>query len=111
MSWKDDLKKLLEGIDGLHQTLKVNQALIVGNSKRLGVLEGRLKALETNQSRVADRMGDRLIEMAMVQQGGTRDAAIHRRALDEGEPEQNDLWQESPETEWPPKGCDAINLP
>lgn len=58
------------------------------------------------------RMGDRLIEMAMVNNGMGRDAATHRRSLaEETVTPPQDLWQENPENEWPPKGFDALSMP
>ena len=57
-------------------------------------------------------LADRMIEMAMVRQGNSEMAATHRRTLSEQlVPDEADLWQDSPETEWPPPGHDAIAMP
>ena len=109
MSWKDDM---VEMVKHLEKTIRVLQAQITIQGKRIIALRQFVGDAEKNRGQSADRMADRLIEMAMVNTGESRDAAIHRRSLGETvPPEQGDLWQESPETEWPPKGCDAVNMP
>lgn len=108
MSWKESLAELDRRMDMMIRHLGTLQAAVMNHSKEVRLL--RETVAKGNKS--ADRMADRLIEMAMVNKGMGRDAAIHRRSLqDEAPLEQQDLWQESPEEEWPPKGFDAINMP
>ncbi len=105
MGWKEDLREVE------HNTDKV--------FIQLGSMERRQAAMNTKIDLVVrlvqeqmTRMSDRLIEMAMVNNGMGRDAAIHRRSLTEEAPTPPaDLWQDNPENEWPPKGHDALNLP
>ena len=112
MSWKDDLTNLVEVVNRLEKRVKVLQAQIAVYGKQIDALRQVVGSVEKNGGQSADRMADRLIEMAMVNTGESRDAAIHRRSLGETvPPEQGDLWQESPEDEWPPKGCDAVRMP
>jgi hypothetical protein len=106
MSWKDDLKELVESQKLLTRNLVLAQARLVTLDKKMD----RLMKLAETQSRSADRMADRMIEMAMVNQGKSDMAAAHRRSLEETEPEGVDPWQE-PKTQWPPPGCDAVNMP
>lgn len=73
----------------------------------------RLDAIE-RENKLSARMADKLIEMAMVQQGAFREAVGKSRsvALDPASQQaQNtdDDWRE--EEEWPPKGCDVMNVP
>lgn len=59
------------------------------------------------------RMADRVIEMAMVNQGGRSDAVKHRHVtrLDDRVPEDTgDPWAEQ-QDDWPPKGHDSLNMP
>ena len=112
MSWKEMLKKLCCQMTAVETMLRVLQGQVAVNSKRMAALRTMIETSEKNKGQSVDRMADRLIEMAMVDKGMGRSAAIHRRSLqDEVPSEQQDLWQESPEEEWPPKGFDAINLP
>lgn len=112
MSWKDDLTSLLETTSHLEKMMKLLQTQMALQSKKLDHLQRTVEAAEKNKGQSADRMADRLIEMAMVNKGMTYDAATHRRSLgQQTPPELNDLWQDSPETEWPPKGYDAVRMP
>jgi hypothetical protein len=107
MGWKEDLKRTADGIARHDAILKGITSLLAAQSKRISELTHTVKTM----SSAADRMADRLIEMAMVNNGAPRDASIHRRALqDEVPQEQADLWQDNPSTEWPPPGHDALNL-
>jgi len=111
MSWKDDLTNLVEQQEQVVHLLKVLQGQTVLNAKRIDALRVLMDNQIKDQNRSADRMADRMIEMAMVNQGHTTAAASHRRTLDEKPAEGADLWQDSPETQWPPPGCDAVNMP
>ncbi len=112
MSWKDDLTKVIEQNEKMMQMMAVIQGQGVLNSKRIEALKVIIDAQVKGAGRSADRMADRMIEMAMVRQGRPVEAAAHRRSLDEAEaPEGRDLWQDDVESQWPPPGCDAIDMP
>jgi predicted nucleic acid-binding Zn-ribbon protein len=98
MGWKDELITANEKLDRLTK-------LLVVISRKVEDVERKVD----HQSRSSDRMADRLIEMAMVNKNMGREAVSHRRALEEETP--SDLWQDTPETEWPPKGHDALTMP
>jgi len=111
MSWKDDITKMVEQQDTIERLLRVLQGQIALNSRKIDALKVIVDNQIVTQSRAADRMADRMIEMAMVNRGATVEAASHRRTLDEKPVEGADLWQDSPDTQWPPPGCDAVNMP
>ncbi len=111
MGWKNNLEHISWAVQRIEKLLRVLQGQTAVNSKRIEAMRVLLDQQIKNQSRAADRMGDRLIEMAMVNQGGSREAASHRRTLDEKPVEEADLWQDNPETQWPPPNCDAIIMP
>lgn len=112
MSWKETLTGLDEKITTLTRLVTSLHGQVAIHNKRVEALRVAIETSERSRSQSADRMADRLIQMAMVNNGMGRDAAIHRRAQrDEVPAEQGDLWQENPETEWPPKGHDALNMP
>ena len=110
MSWKEEFS---EKLDELMKAIRALQSQVLMNSKRLETLAIEARSAERTRSKAQDRMADRLIEMAMVNRGQGRNAAIHRRSAadDVTSPEHGDLWQENEDTEWPPKGHDALNLP
>lgn len=111
MSWKEQIEKIAEDVRGTAKMLRVLQGQTAINSKRIEALRVMIEQVEKTRSRSADRMADRLIEMAMVNQGGAAVAASHRRSLNEELPESTDHWQDSPEIQWPPPGCDAMDMP
>lgn len=111
MSWKEDIKTIVDMVARLEKQIRVLQGQTAINSKRIGEMRTLLDNQIKNQSRAADRMADRIIEMAMVNQGRTLEAASHRRTLQETPEEGVDLWQDGPETQWPPPGTVAVNLP
>lgn len=83
----------------------------------LGAITMLGKAVQEANAR-ADRMADRLIQMAMVNRGAFREAVAGQRvnaALDTAKaPFQNtDDWGQpfQAEEEWPPKGHVAMNIP
>ena len=106
MDWKGGL---LEGHVDILKALRIIQSQLVTQSKKLDALRVQVESMVKNKGESADRMADRLIEMAMVNKGLGRDASVHRRYVQDDKPA--DLWQESPDTEWPPKGHDAISMP
>ncbi len=106
--WKGDFSKQLNSIEKL---LRLLQRQVVISSKRIEEIKVTMEQTEKTHSRAADRMADRMIEMAMVNQGRAMEAASHRRTLDEKSTEKADLWQDSPDTQWPPPGCDTVNIP
>lgn len=113
MAWKEDIaqtRTILEA-NRKHLQILISQAAL--NTKKIEELRIIVVALAKNQSGAAERMGDRLVEMAMVQKGESPAAASHRRILkDEVEPLKPaaDLWDEAQDP-WPPPGCDAIRIP
>ncbi len=111
MGWKDELTKVGEKLDIVVRILQVVQGQTAINSKRIEAMRVLLDQQIKNQSRAADRMADRMIEMAMVNRGATVEAASHRRTLDEKLVEGADLWQDNSETQWPPPGCDEVRMP
>ena len=111
MSWKNDIITLMDQQTKIIKLLQVLQGQTAINSKRIEAMRVLMDEQMRNQSRSADRMADRMIEMAMVNSGKATEAASHRRTLGEQLPEANDLWQDSPETAWPPPGHDAIAMP
>lgn len=104
MSWKDDIKDTVARMDLLMKEIVILY-------QRIEKLETTLGRQVADQSRAADRMADRMIEMAMVRQGAPDMAATHRRTLDEKPVEGTDLWQDSPEEQWPPPGCTEVRMP
>lgn len=111
MGWKDMITKMSEQQDTIETLIRYLQGEVLINSKRIEALKIMMDQQITTQSRSADRMADRMIEMAMVNRGDTLAAASHRRTLDENPAEEPDLWQDNPETQWPPPGCEAVNMP
>lgn len=111
MSWKEDLTQIVEDNERIRKLLIVLQSQVVMGTKKIEAMRVLLDDQIKNQSRAADRMADRMIEMAMVNQGGAREAAGHRRSLDEKPTEGVDLWQDDPNTQWPPVGCDELRMP
>jgi hypothetical protein len=91
---------------------------VAGVCVSLTRLEASVRALseqvkDTNAR--ADRMADRLIQMAMVNRGAFREAVSSGRvaqldpAKEQGpSTEDDDLWREE---EWPPKGHVGMSLP
>lgn len=80
------------------------------------IMEGnrKLEALRTvveSQSKLADKLADKLVQMAMVNQGMGREAAGHRRAATEPSSVDEDLWKDEKHAEWPPPGHDSITMP
>jgi hypothetical protein len=73
-------------------------------------------------NRRAERMADRIIELAMVNRGDGQSAVAHRRMAGSdsipsslnSNPNSTDLWGNAPveeEDTWPPKGFDIIPSP
>jgi hypothetical protein len=110
MGWKEDLSTLVSTVSHLEKTVKYLQTYIIAQTKKMGQLTQSVETLRKERGQSIDHMADRLIEMAMVNKGMSRDAAIHRRSLGE-EPLPQDPWQDSPDAEWPPSGYDALNMP
>lgn len=107
MSWKDDLIAQGKANENL---LRVMGGQLALNAKRLTELKAVIDQSERTRSRSADRMADRLIEMAMVQGGNSPVAASHRRSLEEN-PVKDDDWGKPEEDQWPPPGCDVVEMP
>ena len=111
MSWKDDLVAIaLEVTEARTEIFRVKRLEASLHAKIDGLIL-TVGMLEKTYSRAADRMADRMIEMAMVRQGAPGMAATHRRTLQETPEEGADPWQDSPDSQWPPPGCDAVNMP
>lgn len=111
MSWKEDITTLVDQNGRIMKLLQVLQGQVAINSKRIEAMRVILDQSEKTRSRAADRMADRLIEMALVNGGMGREAAGHRRSLEETPPEGTDPWQDSPETQWPPPGFTEVSMP
>lgn len=108
MSWREEI---VSKLDSLVAAVRVLNARAAVNSKQIGEMKVVLEQVEKTRSRAADRMADRIVEMAMVNQGMGREAAAHRRSLDESTEKEGDPWQDSPETQWPPPGTDEVHMP
>ncbi len=105
MGWKEQVESTSLNVASQHFDLKHLQRQQAAMNTKLDLV---LKLVQEQMT----RMGDRLIEMAMVNNGMGRDAAIHRRSLtEEASTPPVDLWQDTPENEWPPKNHDALNMP
>lgn len=111
MGWKADLETAVEQNTRIMRLLQVLQGQVAINSKRIEAMRVLLDQQIKTQSRAADRMADRMIEMALVNSGRAVEAVSHRRALKEEDESGRDPWQDSPATQWPPPNCDAVNLP
>lgn len=111
MGWKEDIKTTVDTVGFLEKQMRILQGQTAINSKRIEAMRVILEQSEKTRSRAADRMADRMIEMAMVNQGKAVEAASHRRSLEEEVGEKGDLWQDSPDTQWPPPGCDEVTMP
>ena len=111
MGWKEDLQTIKQQNASIFKLLGVLNSQTALNSKRIEAMKVLLDEQIKNQSRSADRMADRMIEMAMVNRGDTKEAASHRRTLKESSSDGTDLWQDSPETQWPPPGHTEVRMP
>jgi hypothetical protein len=112
MNWKEQIEKMSEQMETVTKLLRVLQGQTAINSKRIEAMRVIVEQAEKTRSHAADRMADRMIEMAMVNQGKAVEAVSHRRSLEEGsQREEGDPWQDSPDTQWPPPGCDVISVP
>lgn len=113
MSWKEDIAKMVEQNDMIERLLRLLQGQVAINSKRIEAVRVLLDGQIKNQSRSADRMADRMIEMAMVNQGKPTEAAVHRTRSDNAFSSQ-DAWavgsEQNPDDVWPPAGCDSMEL-
>ena len=110
MSWKDDLEAIKEQNVTLLKMLQVLTSQVALASQRTDKMRALVDEMVKSQGRAADRMADRIIEMALVNQGQGAAAVSHRRSLDEKLPEGTDLWEDKPETQWPPPGCTAVDM-
>ena len=112
MSWKDDLKDLKELVTLQGAQIRLTTGHLALCLKRLTDLRATIDQMQKSQSRAVDRMADRMIELAMVNQGDSRAAAGHRRSLNEDDhpADTNDLWKNAGD-DWPPPGCDAVSMP
>jgi len=110
MAWKDDLATLVERTESLLRTVHLLQQLTVAQSKRLDKLQKVVETLARGGGQSAERMADRLIEMAMVNKGTAEMAAAHRRSLRDLDTP-TDLWEDHEDEVWPPKGFDALQMP
>ena len=102
MNWKT---KIENSLDLLRTSLRVIQALLLAQGKKLDDIKAHQVGV--------DKMADRVIAMSMVTRGSEQDAAIYRRAIgaeDSPESKYGDLWTD-PEDEWPPPGCDTLSIP
>jgi len=111
-SWK---KKFLE-------SQKTLGDLCLSNSRELGDLHREIirlneeiKSLKEQNYMMVSKMSDKVIEMAMVDRGRSRDAvAVRAQERMDSTPlhgEQDGGWTEDGEEEWPPKGHIEVRMP
>lgn len=96
------LQRELEGLGRLEVAVKAEVGAL-----RDQVSELTRKVEEANKR--ADRMADKLMEMAMISMGNAREAVSLRRV---SEPVVNDTdWGTAEDEVWPPKGFVEVNVP
>lgn len=92
-------KQLSDKLDEMTRFIGALQAAVMEGNRKLETL----RVVVDSQSKLVDKLTDRLVEMAMVNQGMGREAAGHRRAQeDTSTPEPEELWDE---------GCDVLTMP
>jgi hypothetical protein len=108
----DRLTSIAEKVDLILRALQTTTGRLYQIEGRLSKVESLVRDLGQHESRAADRMADRLIQMSMSLGGDPRAAASHRQQarLDETVPSNGDLWGEQ-ENDWPPKGHETMELP
>lgn len=102
MGWKVEIVNRLEHITG-----QLTQVLF-GQS----ALACRVADLEQAQQKAQERMGDQLIQMAMVHRDGLTEAVAHRaqgrlEETSKGPPDPNPI-VDGLDKEWPPQGHDEM---
>lgn len=84
-----------------------------GFSHQLQQLQESVKRIDTKLDHQVQKLLDRVIEMAMVNQGKPTEAAVHRTKSDNAFSSQ-DAWsvvsEQNPDDVWPPPGCDTMEL-
>lgn len=100
-------KQLEDKLDLMTRHLGTLQASVVESNRKLE----SLRVVLESQSKSSEKMADRLIQMAMVNQGMGREAAGHRRAQQqEEEPEVLSPSEDVLDELWA-DGCDVITMP
>ncbi len=106
MSWKDT-------VDNINQLSSMNFDRLVTMEKQQDVMSIKIDLIHKTMQDQLNRMADRVLEAAMIQQGGLQDAVKHRNVarMDgptrDPDPEPKDIWDD----EWPPKGSIELKLP
>lgn len=106
MSWRQELKDMALEVTEIRTELTRIKRVEMSVNAKLDVLS---RTIHEQLVRVVDR----IIEMAMVNQGGRSDAVKHRHVarLDDQTPEKtDDPWAEE-QDDWPPPGADVMNMP
>ena len=106
-TWKDDLAGVREDLNATQKFMDSLYRQQVAMSTKLDLMHRLI------QDQVA-KMADRLIEMAMISQGGVgrKDANLHRQVAnqDDQTPENDNIWGEHKD-DWPPPGTVSMELP
>ena len=108
MFWNKKDKSLAATRD-MENALKVVAARLLTLSEQIARLQSQVDQIAKIDSKSAEKMADRLIQMSMVQRGSSHDASVHRNVSRMEEP-QADNWQDDGNA-WPPPGCAAIDMP
>ena len=95
-------RQLEQKLDDIMRSIVVLQTKVKNVTVRLESM-----ALSLEQVNLVDKLSDKLVEMAMVNQGMGREAASHRRSQTVEDPippldSSDELWDE---------GCDVITMP
>ncbi len=96
-------KQLEEKLNKVIHSIAILQASVMEGTRRI---EAMSLVVDT-QGKLVDKLSDKLVEMAMVNQGMGREAASHRRSQTVEDPippldSSDELWDE---------GCDVITMP
>lgn len=94
------------------QTIEIEQVrqskVMIGIVQNLQELTVAVTALAAGQLD-ATKLVDRLIEMSLVVKGDSREAVLHR-AQQKKDDTFAEMYPETPADEWPPPGCDAMDV-
>ncbi len=95
-------RQLEQKFDAVIHCIATLQASVMEGNRKIEAMSLVVDA----QGKLVDKLSDKLVEMAMVNQGMGREAASHRRSqtvVDEApHPDSDELWD---------AGCDVITMP
>ncbi len=95
-------KELKEHLGAFTRHLITLQEIVMEGTRKVEALRVTVEV----QDRLVDKLSDKLVEMAMVNQGMGREAASHRRSQtvenEPSPPDADELWD---------AGCDVITMP